>query len=83
MPTFICRPLWIITLAVLIGTGAPLAHAQPLTTEKDVQTHLQQEGYQQIRDIKFTKDGITANAMKDGQPVSLIMDPTGKVKPRQ
>jgi hypothetical protein len=82
MPSSIRKSLWILTLAAgLVGGNSPLVYAQ-LTTEKDVQTHLEGEGYQQIRDIKFTPEGITARAMKDGQQVSLIIDSSGKVKKR-
>ena len=58
-----------------------LVHAQ-LTTEQDVQRTLEREGYQQVRDVNFTAEGITAKAVKDGKQVSLMLDPTGKIKQR-
>ena len=67
--------------AALVGGVPSLVHAQ-LTTEQDVQRTLEQKGYQQVHDVKFTSEGITAKAVKDGKQVSLMLDPTGKVKQR-
>jgi len=71
----------LLLAAALIGGLPPLVYAQ-LTTEQDVQRTLEREGYQQVRDIKFTSDGIVAKAVKDGKEVSLIIDSAGKIKQR-
>ena len=67
--------------ALLIGF-ATSSHAQ-LTTEDNVQKMLESQGYQDMRDVKFTSGGISAKAVKDGEPVSVVMDPTGKVMQRK
>ncbi len=70
-----------ILIAALAGGFQSPSVAQ-VTTEQDVQRTLEQAGYQQVSDIKFTSEGITAKAVKDGKPVSLLLDPTGKIKQR-
>ena len=72
----------VLAVAGVLGAMSMSAHAQ-LTTEQDVQTTLKKDGYQQVHDIKFSKDGINAKAVKDGKPVSVIMDTSGKVMQRK
>lgn len=82
MPSSVAKTSRTLLLAaILIGGISPLVHAQ-LTTEQDVQRTLEQDGYQNVRDIKFTSDGITAKAVKDGKQVSLRLDSNGKIKQR-
>jgi hypothetical protein len=82
MPASIAKTSRAFVLAAAFLGGLPsLVHAQ-LTTEQDVQRTLEREGYQQVRDVKFTSEGITAKAVKDGKQVSLMLDPTGKIKQR-
>jgi hypothetical protein len=33
-----------------------------------------------VQDVKFTSEAIIAKAVKDGKQVSLMLDPTGKIK---
>ena len=75
------RSRTLLLAALLVGGVSPLVHAQ-LTTEQDVQRTLEREGYQQVRDVNFTSEGITAKAVKDGKQVSLMLDPSGKIKQR-
>jgi len=80
MRSSICKTLHILTLAVgLSGVISPLAQAQ-LITERDVQMTLEKDGYQQVRDIKLGPEVISAKAVKDGKQVSLMIDPSGKIK---
>jgi len=82
MPSSVAKTSRTLLLAaILVGGVSPLVYAQ-LTTEQDVQRTLEQEGYQQVRDIKFTSDGISAKAVKNGKPVSLMLDSNGKIKER-
>jgi len=62
---------------LLLGSGS-LGLAQ-LTTQQDVQTKLEHEGYTQIQDFKFGSDGINAKAVKDGKEWSLVLDSSGKI----
>jgi hypothetical protein len=82
MPSSVANTSRILLLAaILVGGVSPLVYAQ-LTTEQDVQRTLEREGYQQVRDVNFTSEGITAKAVKDGKQVSLMLDPSGKIKQR-
>lgn len=67
----------VLAVAFVFGTFA-LGSAQ-LRTEHDVQQKLEQEGYTQVRDIKFSGEGIHAKAKKDGKDVSLVLDSSGKI----
>jgi hypothetical protein len=71
----------LLLAAILVGGVSPLVYGQ-LTTEQDVQRTLEREGYQQVHDVKFTSEIITAKAVKDGKQVSLMLDPSGKIKER-
>lgn len=82
MKVSVMQLLRMLVLAGGIGVLSMPAHAQQMT-EQDVQTTLQKDGYQQVHDIKFSKDGIDAKAVKDGKPVSVVMDTSGKVMQRK
>lgn len=73
------KALRVMALAVGLIGGTSLAYAQ-LTTEHDVQETLARDGYQQVRDIKFGPEYISAKAEKDGKQVYLFIDSSGKVK---
>jgi hypothetical protein len=69
----------LILAAALVGGFPTLVRAQ-LNTEQDVRRTLEREGYRQVQDVKFTSEAIIAKAVKDGKQVSLMLDPTGKIK---
>jgi hypothetical protein len=82
MPLSITKASQALVLAVALAGGFPSLVLAQLTTEQDVQRTLEREGYQQVQDVKFTSEGITAKAVKDGKQVSLMLDPSGKIKQR-
>jgi hypothetical protein len=43
---------------------------------------IQAAGYSQVSDIKSTAEGITAKAVKNGKPVTLVLDSSGQIKER-
>jgi hypothetical protein len=49
-------------------------------TEKDAQSALEKAGYLRIRDVKSTRDGVTAKAVKDGKEVTVVVDSSGEIK---
>lgn len=77
-----------LTLALALGTtGAAVAQAQSNShdalTEAQVRTHLQQQGYSDIDDLKF-KDGMWRAEVHsgNGEHVDVRIDPTsGKAYP--
>jgi hypothetical protein len=74
--------LRLLPLAAMLLIGLPIAGQAQMTTEDSVKKTLESDGYQDVRDIKFTSDGITAKAVKDGKQVSVVVDSTGKVMQR-
>ena len=60
-----------------VGEPAQQAMTQ---TEKDARSALEQAGYTRIRDVKSTRDGVTAKAMKDDKEVSVVVDSSGEIK---
>jgi hypothetical protein len=62
---------------VLAQAAAPSSRTQ---AEQDAMTSLQRAGYSQIRDLRTTKAGVTARAMKGQREVSLLVDSFGKIK---
>lgn len=78
----ITKVLRAFVLAAVFAGGSPVVVLAQMTTEQDVQRTLEREGYQQVRDVKFTSEGITAKAVKDGKQVSVMVNSSGKVKPR-
>lgn len=82
MPSSIIKVLRAFVLAAVFAGGSPSVVLAQMTTEQDVQRTLEREGYQQVQDVKFTSEGITAKAVKDGKQVSVMVDTSGKIKPR-
>ena len=82
MALHITRMLRLLPLAATLLIGLPIAGHAQLTTEDSVQRTLESQGYKDVKDIKFTSEGITAKAVKDGKEVSLLVDTTGKVMQR-
>ncbi len=80
-----------LAVASLCGTQFPAALAQdaPDTTavvtrtqaEKDALAALQRAGYRVI-EVRTTKAGVIAKAVKDGRDVSLLIDVTGRIMER-
>jgi hypothetical protein len=60
-----------------VGEPAQQAMTQ---TEKDARSALEKAGYTRIRDVKSTRDGVTAKAMKDGKDMSVVVDTSGEIK---
>ena len=48
--------------------------------KKDIQEHLTEVGYTQVRDINFGAEVTTAKAVKDGKEWLLVIDSHGKVQ---
>jgi hypothetical protein len=48
--------------------------------KKDIQEHLTDVGYSQVRDINFGAEVTTAKAVKDGKEWLLVIDSHGKVQ---
>ena len=51
-------------------------------TQEELIAKIQAAGYSQVQDVKSTAEGITANAVRDGKPVKLLVDSSGQVKER-
>ena len=49
-------------------------------TEQEARNRLESQGYTDVRDVKSTAEGISAKAMKEGRPVSISIDSSGKVR---
>ncbi|APO52199.1 hypothetical protein ACVILJ_001748 [Bradyrhizobium diazoefficiens] len=71
----ICRAAM---LTAIVGWLSP---AQALTQEELI-AKIQTAGYSQVSDIKSTAEGTTAKAMKNGKPVTLVIDSSGQIKER-
>ncbi len=71
----ICRAAM---LTAIVGWLSP---AQALTQEELI-AKIQAAGYSQVSDIKSTAEGTTAKAMKNGKPVTLVIDSSGQIKER-
>ncbi|MBR0989816.1 hypothetical protein JQ580_03705 [Bradyrhizobium japonicum] len=71
----ICRAAM---LTAIVGWLSP---AQALTQEELI-AKIQAAGYSQVSDIKSTAEGTTAKAMKNGKPVTLVIDSSGQIKQR-
>ncbi|MGO4512602.1 hypothetical protein AB4Z51_36990 [Bradyrhizobium sp. 2TAF36] len=67
--------------ALFVSLAAGLSPAHALTQEELV-AKIQAAGYSQVKDVKSTAEGITAKAVKDGKPVTLIIDSSGQIKER-
>lgn len=66
-------------LFVAFAAGFSSAHA---LTQEELVAKIQAAGYSQVKDVKSTAEGTTAKAMKDGKPVTLIVDSSGQIKER-
>ena len=66
-------------LFVTLAAGFSPAHA---LTQEELIAKIQAAGYSQVKDVKSTAEGITANAVKDGKPVTLVVDSSGQIKER-
>lgn len=66
-------------LFVAIAAGLSPAHA---LTQEELVAKIQAAGYSQVKDVKSTAEGTTAKAVKDGKPVTLIIDSSGQIKER-
>ncbi|AND92916.1 MULTISPECIES: hypothetical protein [Bradyrhizobium] len=67
--------------ALFVALAAGLSPAHALTQEELV-AKIQAAGYSQVKDVKSTAEGTTAKAVKDGKPVTLIIDSSGQIKER-
>ena len=59
--------------------GFSPAHA---LTQEELVAKIQAAGYSQVKDVKSTAEGTTATAVKDGKPVTLVVDSSGQIKER-
>ena len=66
-------------LFVALAAGLVPAHA---LTQEELVAKIQAAGYSQVKDVKSTAEGITAKAVKDGKPVTLVVDSSGQIKER-
>lgn len=51
-------------------------------TQDELVAKIQAAGYSQVSEVKSTAEGITAKAVKDGKPVTLVVDSSGQIKER-
>ncbi|MGY4371748.1 hypothetical protein ACVW1A_007813 [Bradyrhizobium sp. LB1.3] len=66
-------------LFVALAAGHPPVHA---LTQDEFVAKIQAAGYSQVTDVKSTAEGTTAKAVKDGKPVTLVVDSSGQIKER-
>jgi hypothetical protein len=66
-------------LFVTLAAGQSPAHA---LTQDELVAKIQAAGYSQVTDVKSTAEGTTAKAVKDGKPVTLVVDSSGQIKER-
>ncbi|RXH15298.1 PepSY domain-containing protein [Bradyrhizobium guangzhouense] len=67
--------------ALVVALAASFSPAHALTQEELV-AKIQAAGYSQVKDVKSTAEGTTAKALKDGKPVTLVVDSSGQIKER-
>ncbi|KQT13733.1 MAG: PepSY domain-containing protein [Bradyrhizobium sp.] len=75
------RTSTIYQVAIFVALAAGLSPARALTQDELV-AKIQAAGYSQVTDVKSTAEGITAKAMKNGKPVTLVVDSSGQIKER-
>ncbi|MBR0925122.1 PepSY domain-containing protein [Bradyrhizobium sp. 62B] len=75
------RTSTIYQVAIFVALAAGLSPARALTQDEFV-AKIQAAGYSQVTDVKSTAEGITAKAVKDGKPVTLVVDSSGQIKER-
>lgn len=73
------RASTIYHVAIFVALAAGLLPARALTQDELV-AKIQAAGYSQVTDVKSTAEGITAKAVKDGKPVTLVVDSSGQIK---
>lgn len=73
------RKSTIYRTALLLALAGSPAHA---LTQEELIAKIQAAGYSQVQDVKSTAEGITAQAVKDGKPVKLLVDSSGQIKER-
>ena len=61
---------------ILLAIAGGLSPVHALTQEELV-ARIQAAGYSQVSDIKSTAEGIIAKAVKNGKPVTLVLDSNG------
>lgn len=66
-------------LFAALAVGFSPAHA---LTQEELVAKIQAAGYSQVKDVKSTAEGIIAKAVKDGKPVTLVVDSSGQIKER-
>lgn len=67
-------------LLILALTGS--TSAAGALTQEELVARIKAAGYTEVSDIKSTAEGIAAKAVKDGKPVTLVVDSSGQVKER-
>ena len=72
----------IYRVIILLAIAAVLSPAHALTQEELV-AKIQAAGYSQVSDVKSTAEGTTAKAMKNGKPVTLVIDSSGQIKEKE
>ena len=75
------RTSTIYQVAILVALAAGLSPARALTQDELV-AKIQAASYSQVTDVKSTAEGMTAKAVKDGKPVTLVVDSSGQIKER-
>jgi len=68
-----------VVLFAVLAAGVSPARA---LTQDELVAKIQAAGYSQVTDVKSTAEGITAKAVKDGKPVTLVVDSSGQIKER-
>ncbi|RQH09459.1 PepSY domain-containing protein [Bradyrhizobium sp. RP6] len=71
----------ILEAAILLAMASGWTPAHALSQDELI-AKIQAAGYSQVQDVKSTAEGITANAVKDGKPVKLLVDSSGQIKER-
>ncbi|SFH67190.1 PepSY domain-containing protein [Bradyrhizobium sp. Gha] len=75
------RTSTIYRASLFVALVAGFSPARALTQEELV-AKIQAAGYSQVKDVKSTAEGTTAKAVKDGKPVTLVVDSSGQIKER-
>ncbi|TFV44582.1 hypothetical protein E4K65_28205 [Bradyrhizobium niftali] len=65
--------------AIVLAIAGGLSPVHALTQEELV-AKIQAAGYSQVSEIKSTAEGTTAKAVKEGKPVTLVVDSSGQIK---
>jgi len=75
------RTSTIYQVAIIVTLAAGLSPVHALTQEELI-AKIQAAGYSQVKDVTSTAEGIAAKAVKDGKPVTLVVDSSGQIKER-